>query len=460
MKPRGRRAGRKLVLALGDAAAACVAFVVVVWVRRHVPLPFTSELLPEQNLSLQLFPWLLAVAGSTLLALFLAGTYDEPAASVRERGGLLISALLAAAALVAVYFLAGRAIPRTVILIFVPALWLVLDAWRFLGERLAPIGIRPVIVLGTGEDAASAAAALRAGEITGHRLLLWREDLGFLRPSRGAEGALLSTEGLAAMLDGEGPLDVVFASPAPEDRLILVGLLERSLEHDFDLWIVPGLTDIVATRVVTRSLGDLPLMPVGTRGAGLAAFALRRTIDVTLGTLLLLLALPLLAVSSLAVVLESRGPAWLRQRRVGRHGVEFDLWKIRTMREGAESETGPTLAARDDDRTTRVGRLLRKSRLDELPQLLHVATGRMSLIGPRPERPEFVAEFARQVPAYRLRHVLKPGITGLAQVMGAYATKPEVKLRYDLGYLFHWSPFLDLFILLRTVATVLKGTGV
>jgi lipopolysaccharide/colanic/teichoic acid biosynthesis glycosyltransferase len=84
----------------------------------------------------------------------------------------------------------------------------------------------------------------------------------------------------------------------------------------------------------------------------------------------------------------------------------------------------------------------------------------MSLVGPRPERPEFVAAFEREVPAYRLRLALKPGITGLAQVMGAYATKPDVKLRYDLGYLFHWSPFLDLFILLRTVVTVLKGTGV
>jgi lipopolysaccharide/colanic/teichoic acid biosynthesis glycosyltransferase len=145
---------------------------------------------------------------------------------------------------------------------------------------------------------------------------------------------------------------------------------------------------------------------------------------------------------------------------VGLHGAPFDLWKVRTMREGAEAGCGPTLAAPEDDRTTRVGRLLRKTRLDELPQLLLVVSGRMSLIGPRPERPEFVEEFERQVPAYRLRNALKPGITGLAQVMGAYATKPDVKLRYDLGYLFHWSPFLDLFILLRTVVTVLKATGV
>jgi len=443
----------------GDALGACLAFAAVVWVRRNVPLPLTSSLLPEENLSLELFPWLLGVAASTLVSTSLAGTYDEPAASVRERGGLLVSTFLAAAGLVLLWFLAGHAVPRSVLLIFLAALWLALELWRLLAGLLVPIGIRPVVVLGGGEDARRAARALERGDITGHRLHAWQEDLDVLKAPAAGE-SLLARDALAAILPSDGASDVVFASPRAEDRLVLIGLLERSLEHDFDLWIVPGLADIVATRVVTRSLGDLPVTPVSTRAASAAASTFRRAVDLTLGTTLFLLSLPLLALFSAAVVLESPGPPWLRQRRVGRHGVEYELWKIRTMRPAAEEGTGPTLAAPDDERTTRVGRLLRKTRLDELPQLLHVVVGTMSLIGPRPERPEFVAAFAREVPAYRLRLVLKPGITGLAQVMGAYATQPDVKLRYDLGYLFHWSPFLDLFILLRTVATVLKGTGV
>ena len=443
----------------GDALGACLAFAAVVWVRRNVPLPLTSSLLPEENLSLELFPWLLGVAASTLVSTSLAGTYDEPAASVRERGGLLVSTFLAAAGLVLLWFLAGHAVPRSVLLIFLAALWLALELWRLLAGLLVPIGIRPVVVLGGGEDARRAARALERGDITGHRLHAWQEDLDVLKAPAAGE-SLLARDALAAILPSDGASDVVFASPRAEDRLVLIGLLERSLEHDFDLWIVPGLADIVATRVVTRSLGDLPVTPVSTRAASAAASTFRRAVDLTLGTTLFLLSLPLLALFSAAVVLESPGPPWLRQRRVGRHGVEYELWKIRTMRPAAEEGTGPTFAAPDDERTTRVGRLLRKTRLDELPQLLHVVVGTMSLIGPRPERPEFVATFAREVPAYRLRLVLKPGITGLAQVMGAYATQPDVKLRYDLGYLFHWSPFLDLFILLRTVATVLKGTGV
>jgi exopolysaccharide biosynthesis polyprenyl glycosylphosphotransferase len=380
------------------------------------------------------------VALVTLAALWLAGTYDEPLASLKERGGLLVGTLLAGGLLLALYFLAGRAVPRTVLLLWVALLSIVLGLWRRAADTVAPIGIRPVLVLGSGEDARRAAGALASGRITGHTLLAWREDV--------------------SLFDVGAARDVLFASDRHEDRRTLVALLERSLDHDFDLWILPGVADVVASRVVTRSLGDLPLVPVATRGASGFAFAWRRALDLVLGSALALVTLPVLLLVTAAVALESPGAPWIRQRRVGRGGAPFMLWKIRTMGRDAEAGTGPTLSFPDDGRVTRVGGLLRRSRLDELPQLFHVLGGSMSLIGPRPERPEFVATFENEVPAYRLRHVLKPGLTGLAQVMGAYATEPDVKLRYDLGYLFHWTPALDLFVLLRTVVTVLRGTGI
>lgn len=439
MKPRGRFAGRTALLAAGDAGLAAGLFALIVVLRRALPLPGTLGTLPAPNVPLDA-AWLAGVALVTLAALWLAGTYDEPLASLKERGGLLVGAFLAGGLLLALYFFAGRAVPRTVLLLWLPLLSLGLGAWRRLAEAVAPIGMRPVLVLGAGEDARRAADALSSGRITGHTLLAWRED----------------TE----RFEAGGARDVLFASDRPEDRRTLVTLLERSLEHDFDLWILPGVADVVASRVVTKSLGDLPLVPVVTRGASGFAFAWRRALDLVLGSALTLLALPLLLVVTAAVALESPGAPWLRQRRVGRGGAPFMLWKVRTMRRDAEAGTGPTLSAPDDDRVTRLGSLLRRARLDELPQLLHVLGGSMSLIGPRPERPEFVATFEAEVPAYRLRHVLKPGLTGLAQVMGAYATQPDVKLRYDLGYLFHWTPALDVFVLLRTVVTVLRGSGV
>lgn len=439
MKGHGRFAGRTVFLAAGDAVLACGLFSLVVLVRRMLPLPGTLGTLPAPNVPLDAL-WMGGIALVTLAALWLAGTYDEPLASLKERGGLLVGTLLAGGLLLALYFLAGRAVPRTVLLLWVALLSIVLGLWRRAADSVAPIGVRPVLVLGSGEDARRAAGALSSGRITGHTLLAWREDV--------------------SSFDVGAARDVLFASDRHEDRRTLVALLERSLEHDFDLWILPGVADVVASRVVTRSLGDLPLVPVANRGASGFAFAWRRALDLVLGTTLAVVTLPALLLVTAAVALESSGAPWIRQRRVGRGGVPFMLWKIRTMRKDAEAGTGPTLSSPDDGRVTRIGGLLRRSRLDELPQLFHVVGGSMSLIGPRPERPEFVATFENEVPAYRLRHVLKPGLTGLAQVMGAYATEPDVKLRYDLGYLFHWTPALDLFVLLRTVVTVLRGSGI
>ena len=451
MRVRGRFRGRNALLAAGDGAVAMALFAATVALRRAIRLPGAACLLPAENVPLDPFPWLVAVGLSAVVALSLAATRSEPLALVRERGGLLVSSLLSAGFLVVAYYAAGRTVPRTVLLLYVPVLYVGLELWRGVADRIAPIGIRPVLVLGTGRDAARAAAALSTGEVPGHSLLEWREDLSDLHALREA--------GVPPPIPPD-VLDVVFASDRPEDRVLLVELIRESAARRFDVWLLPGLTDVLASRVVTRSLGDLPLVQVAARAASLPARIFRRAVDLCLGLPLLLLALPVLGVVSLLVALDSRGPAWIRQRRVGLGGEVFLLWKVRTMRADAETATGPTLAAPGDARLTRAGKWLRKGRFDELPQLFHVVSGRMSLIGPRPERPEFVVEFDRDLPAYRLRHLLRPGLTGLAQVMGAYATKPDVKLRYDLGYLFHWTPLLDLIILIRTVSTVLRGGGV
>lgn len=448
MKARGRRRGRLLVLMAGDAVVAAASYALIVGIRRQVPIPGTIGLLPAYNAPLEPFPWLLGVGLAAIVGLHLGGTYDEPGASVRRRGGFLVSTVVMAALVVLLFFVAGRSVPRTVLAVHVVVCYGLLELWRAGAERLVPIGTRRVAVLGEGEDARRAAAAIRSGAITGYELFPSAPDV---------QGLAAGGDLLAQLPDGVQ--DVVLASDRPGDRALLVGLLEASLDRGFSLWILPGLADIVAARVVTRSLGDLPVMPVEPRAAGLGACAYRRALDLLLGVPLLVAASPLLLVASAAVVVESRGPAWIRQRRVGRGGAQFRLWKVRTMRSDAEEETGAVLAAEDDPRVTRIGRLLRRTRVDELPQLLHVVTGSMSLIGPRPERPEFVARYEDEVPAYRLRHLLKPGLTGLAQVMGAYATRPDVKLRYDLGYLFHWNPLLDGFVLLRTVSTVLRVRG-
>ena len=189
--------------------------------------------------------------------------------------------------------------------------------------------------------------------------------------------------------------------------------------------------------------------------------AAKRIFDVTASSLLLLGTFPLIALFALLVKLDSRGPAFFRQTRVGLFGVPFELIKLRSMRTDAEAQ-GAQWAKKDDPRVTRVGRLIRKLRIDELPQAWSVLKGEMSFVGPRPERPQFVEDLEDKLPYYAERHMVKPGITGWAQINYPYGASIEDsrhKLEYDLYYAKNYTPFLDLLILLQTLRVVLWHEG-
>jgi len=188
---------------------------------------------------------------------------------------------------------------------------------------------------------------------------------------------------------------------------------------------------------------------------------LKRGIDCLASLLGLVGLAPLFALVAIVIKFDSPGPVFYKQIRIGRMGLPFMLWKFRSMDHGAE-ENGVQWAALDDPRVTRIGRWLRRWRIDELPQLLNVIKGEMSLVGPRPERPAFVNELRGRIPYYDLRHTVRPGITGWAQIKFRYAASVEdahVKLQYDLYYMKHLSVELDCKILLRTIRVVLLGAG-
>jgi exopolysaccharide biosynthesis polyprenyl glycosylphosphotransferase len=189
--------------------------------------------------------------------------------------------------------------------------------------------------------------------------------------------------------------------------------------------------------------------------------AAKRIFDVSASLLLLVLTLPLIVLFALLVKLDSKGPAFFRQTRVGLYGQAFDVIKLRSMRTDAEAG-GAQFAQENDPRVTRIGRFIRKVRIDELPQTWSVLKGEMSFVGPRPERPEFVAELEEQLPYYAERHMVKPGITGWAQINYPYGASLEDsrhKLEYDLYYAKNYTPFLDLLILLQTLRVVLWHEG-
>ena len=188
----------------------------------------------------------------------------------------------------------------------------------------------------------------------------------------------------------------------------------------------------------------------------------KRAFDIIVSLALLILTLPVVLVTAMAIKLESRGPAFYRQRRVGLYNQGFDILKLRSMRVDAEVPGQAQWAAQNDPRVTRVGRFIRKVRIDELPQCWTVLKGEMSFVGPRPERPQFVGELEQQLPFYAERHMVKPGITGWAQINYPYGASIEDarhKLEYDLYYAKNYSPFLDLLILLQTLRVVLWPAG-
>jgi len=174
-----------------------------------------------------------------------------------------------------------------------------------------------------------------------------------------------------------------------------------------------------------------------------------------------ILSLPIAALTAVLIKLESAGPVFYRQERVGKNGRPFVLMKFRSMRQDAEKE-GPVWATKDDDRTTRVGKVIRKIRVDEIPQFWHILRGEMNFVGPRPERPHFVAQLAQEIPYYEQRHLMAPGLTGWAQIKYPYGASIEdarQKLQYDLFYIKNQSLILDAIILFETIKIILFGRG-
>jgi sugar transferase (PEP-CTERM system associated) len=314
-----------------------------------------------------------------------------------------------------------------------------------------------VLVLGAGDDAVAVEGALegfRHGkpEIVGFYPVNGREVLvPAARLLNGAEPLpsivrrLRVTEIIVAVRDQRGGV-------VPMDQLLecrLAGVPVQSLEDFYEK--LRGRVPVDALKGSWLVYGN------GFRQGWLRNVE-KRLVDVVVSLVLLTLGLPVMLAAAIAIVIESGFPILYRQERVGRGGRTFKVWKFRSMRQDAEADGKARWAVKGDSRVTRVGRFLRKTRIDEMPQLFNVLMGHMSLVGPRPERPEFVAELAKEIPFYNARHSVKPGVTGWAQVRycyGASVTDAKKKLEYDLYYVKNHGLFLDILVLVETVRVVL-----
>jgi exopolysaccharide biosynthesis polyprenyl glycosylphosphotransferase len=218
----------------------------------------------------------------------------------------------------------------------------------------------------------------------------------------------------------------------------------------------------VCGRVCIKELRPSQLIYSGELGPRRQTMVYQNLENLVAATILAILSLPIMLITALAVKLSSPGPVLYRQQRIGMDGVPFTLYKFRSMSQDAEARTGAVWAAKDDPRVTRVGRIIRKLRLDELPQLFNVLGGEMSIVGPRPERPEFVKALSEQIPYYGQRHCVRPGITGWAQINYKYGDTLEdtiTKLEYDLFYIKNLSFSLDTYVIFHTLKAMLLTRG-
>jgi Undecaprenyl-phosphate glucose phosphotransferase len=331
------------------------------------------------------------------------------------------------------------------------------EAVRTVLERRwrAGIGLKRILIAGAGD-----LGRLVADKILEHRELGY-QIVGFVDDRAG--GDYLGHRGLPLLgtLDEAGEIaqrediDHLYVALPAEDHVRMLQLLETIGRECIDVKVVPDLLQVIALRARLEDLDGIPI--VNINDVPLQGFnsVLKRTIDMGLSaTALLVLAMPF-GIIALLIRATSTGPVFYRQERMGLDGKSFIIYKFRSMFHEAERETGPVWASQDDPRCTPVGRLLRRTNFDELPQLWNVLRGDMSLVGPRPERPFFVSQFKQRIPQYMLRHKVRAGLTGWAQVNGWRGnTSIEKRIEYDLYYIENWSVSLDLKIMWLTV---LKG---
>jgi len=222
------------------------------------------------------------------------------------------------------------------------------------------------------------------------------------------------------------------------------------------VFFIPGIFELLVNSASLLSVDDLLMVSLTPPRLNPGQRCLKRAMDIAGSAVLLTVSAPVMAATAILIRLTSPGKALFAQRRVGRDGCEFNIYKFRTMVADAERHTGPVLARANDPRITKIGAFLRATRLDEFPQLFNVLRGEMSLVGPRPERPHFVRQFREQISGYEFRLAVKPGVTGLAQVFGRYSTTAERKLRFDLTYITRYSLLMDIRLLLSTIAVLLR----
>jgi len=440
-----------------DLAATFAALVAAYWLRFEAEIIPVTKGVPAASTYLRLFPF---IAVLWPLVYYFHGLYQvrRNRSGVEEGLAVLVATALATLLLIGIAtFSRGFDYSRAVLVLFFVSDVLFVFAGRTAIRRYLEeawrhgYGVRRVLVVGAGRLGRAVVDKLAEHPESGLR------SVGFVDDDAEKLGAsyrgvpILGATADAARIVEEKRVDAVFLALPLQAHRAMLAVLKDVARTVADVRVVPDLLQYITFRAGVEDLDGLPVVHLTQVPLTGWMSLVKRTLDLAIAGTALLLLSPLFAVIAIAIRL-SGGPVLYRQQRMGLDGRPFEIVKFRSMRPDAEDESGPTWTGPEDPRRTRVGRFLRRWSLDELPQLVNVVKGEMSLVGPRPERPEFVREFKEKFPQYMLRHRVRAGMTGWAQVNGWRGnTSVSKRIEYDLYYIENWSLALDIKILWMTL---------
>ncbi len=453
---------RTIGLLLADAAIIYGGIILALYLR--LGFEGSRYQLNENNAWLKI---LLATSVCALI-LYFYDLYDYTVMTNRRELMLrLVQALGIAWALLALvfYFAPPLLIGRGVSVISVPLVLVLLLGWRILIHYLTghpEIGEK-ILVVGTGQAARDTVDAVSERRDAGYRIVGFVTENGIRPNTKIGETTVIGTTAELDRIVRKEKVDrIVIAVRERRGTFPTEALLKMSLAGNVNIEECTSFFERVTGQVHVDMLRPSWLIFAGRPKDTRLKSVLRETVHRGLALIGLILSLPIAVLTAVLIKLESKGAVFYRQGRVGKNGKIIKVIKFRSMRSDAEKDGTPVWATADDDRVTRVGRIIRKIRVDEIPQFWNIIKGEMSFVGPRPERPHFVAQLAEEIPFYDHRHLVAPGLTGWAQIKypyGASVADARQKLQYDLYYIKNQSLALDLIIVFETVKTVLFGKG-
>jgi sugar transferase (PEP-CTERM system associated) len=448
---------RRSFLFVGDILLILSATELSTWIRLGQSIQVFSRHTGASTFTLILY----------LTMLYIFDLYSADRTRFTKDVGLRLMVAVGSAGMVSAvifYSLPNWVFGRGIFLIQMALVLVLLSGWRWLFAAVfsEPIGKTDVLIIGAGRSGKALHSLLNNPDSPYRPVGFVDDDPTKLDTTVGLAPVLGTTDQLTKIAARQNVNMAVLAITHDRSEILVDRVIMARLK---------GLTIPDMPTIYEELTGSIPVEHLRRDWLLFAnGFALlskqyvqrvKRIIDFASSTAILIVSLPVILLTAAAIKLESRGPVFFRQARVGKDGMVFRVLKFRSMEENAE-ENGALWASADDPRITKVGKVIRFLRIDEMPQIINVFRGEMSLIGPRPERPEFVRELEARIPFYGIRHSIRPGITGWAQVKYGYGASVEdalKKLEYDLFYLKNMSILLDIKILLKTIGVVLFGQG-